>query len=636
MKKHRVIWILLFILLIAVLSCKKLLDKPFQNGSSNAEMWRDLPLIETFVDSIYNDVLGFPFAIIRLSDFSDESLFPPDWGTYDFNLGDISPNYLPGWSPASSSPQTNHLLWDPMYSNVRKINLFFSNIGSLRTDEKDLVARLKGEVYFLNGWTYACLINMYGGVPIIIKAYTIGDNFYVARNSYEDCVDFIVSQLDSAAKYLPLESIDANQAGHVTKGAALALKSRVLLYAASDLHNPLKNGIVTSGYSNPELSGYTSGDEMARWQLAKDAAKAVIDMAKYDLYRKNPAPGDSIAQNIVDFFLSKGTEEDILLQYFTASTDEGLTGYNPGFYCGPNGYHDCGFNTPTGDIVDEYEMKDGSRFDWNNPVHKASPYTNRDARFYATILYEGVPWRKRPSDLIAQDPLSRIQVGGIYNLNGDTLFKRGMDNPYGPLSDYSGDFMGYFLRKFIDPNVDPLKIKQDIPFKHLRYAEVILNYAEACIELGQDAEARSYINMIRKRAGQPDISPSLTGGTLRQAYRHERQIELAFEDQRFWDIRRWMIGPEAYQQTHKVQVKYLTEITHDETDSTKFFVPPGGYSGRRSDNYFKSNGSSWAVPIFVKADFEGGNRSWNNKCYFFPIMQAEMIKNNKLVQNPGY
>jgi len=100
-----------------------------------------------------------------------------------------------------------------MYSNVRKINLFFSNIGSLRTDEKDLVARLKVKSNFLNGWTYACLINMYGGVPIIIKAYTIYDNFYVARNSYEDCVDFIVSQLDSAAKYLPLESIDANQAG---------------------------------------------------------------------------------------------------------------------------------------------------------------------------------------------------------------------------------------------------------------------------------------------------------------------------------------------------------------------------------------------------------------------------------------
>jgi hypothetical protein len=103
MKKFPINWILFIILPIAVLSCKKLLDKPFQNGSSDEEMWRDLPLIETYVDSIYHDVLGFPFAIIRLSDFSDESLFPPDWGTYDFNLGDISPDYLPGWSPAASS-----------------------------------------------------------------------------------------------------------------------------------------------------------------------------------------------------------------------------------------------------------------------------------------------------------------------------------------------------------------------------------------------------------------------------------------------------------------------------------------------------------------------------------------------------
>jgi starch-binding outer membrane protein, SusD/RagB family len=636
MKKLPIKWILIITLFIAVLSCKKLLDKPSQNGNSVTGMWSDLPLIETYVDSIYHDALGFPFAVIRLSDFSDESFFPPDWGTHDFNLGDLSSNNLPGWGQESLSPQTIHFLWDPMYSNVRKTNLFFSNIGALKTDENDQVNRLKGEVYFLRGWIYASLINMYGGVPIIIKAYNLNDNFYVIRNSYEDCINFIVSQLDSAAKYLPLESIDANQAGHITKGAAMALKSRVLLYAASDLHNPLKNGIVTNGCSNPELSGYTSGDDMARWQLAKDAAKAVIDMAKYDLYRKNPAPGDSITQNIVDFFLSKGTEEDILLQYFTASTDEGWAGYNPGIYCGPNGYLCWGNNTPTGDLVDNYEMKDGSRFDWNNPVHKASPYTNREARFYATILYEGVPWRTRPSDFFKYDPSSKIQVGGIFNLTGDTLFRRGLDTPYGPLSAYSGDFMGYFLRKFIDPDVDPLKIKQDIPFKHIRYAEVLLNYTEACIELGQDAEARSYIDMIRKRAGQPDISPSLTGDALRQAYRHERRIEMAFEDQRFWDIRRWMIGPEAYQQTHKIRVQYLTEITHDETDSTKFFVPPSGYTGKRSDNYLKSNGSSWAVPIFVKADFGGGNRSWNNKCYFFPIMQDEMIKNNKLVQNPGY
>jgi hypothetical protein len=337
----------------------------------------------------------------------------------------------------------------------------------------------------------------------------------------------------------------------------------------------------------------------------------------------------------VDYFLSKGTEEDILLQHFTASTDEGWNGYNPALYCGPNGYHEWGNNTPLGDLVDEYEMKDGSRFNWNNPVHKASPYVNRDARFYATILYEGVPWRKRPSDMIGKDPFSRIQVGALCNMSGAAI-KPGLDTPWGPMSNYSGGFVGYFLRKFIDPDVDPLISKQDIPFRHIRYAEILLNYAEACIELGQDAEARTYINMIRKRAGQPDLSPALTGDTLRKAYRHERRIEMAFEDHRFWDLRRWLIGPEAYHQMHQVYVRYLTETTSDATDFTRFFNPPAGYNGNRSDNYLKADGSAWAMPVFETDVFLSDNRSWNNKCYFFPILQDEMSKNNNLIQNPGY
>jgi|WetSurMetagenome_2_1015567.scaffolds.fasta_scaffold03179_5 starch-binding outer membrane protein, SusD/RagB family len=635
MRKLTTKWILLIIIPITVFSCNKLSDKPPQNESPDTSMWNDILQIQTFVDSVYHDVMGLPFAIIRLSDLSDESFFPPDWGTHNFNQCNISANNLAGWDYVLS-PQTIHFLWAPMYSNVRKTNLFFSKIDALKTDENDRVTRLKGEVYFLRGWAYACLIDMYGGVPIITKAYDITDNFYVPRNSYEGCINFIVGQLDSAAMYLPAEYTEAKLAGHATKGAALALRSRVLLYAASDLHNPLKNGIVSNGFSNPELLGYISGDPMVRWQLAKDAAKSVIDMAKYDLYRKNPAPGDSIAQNIVDFFLSKGTEEDILLQYFTSSTDEGWNGYNPGLYCGPNGYHNWGNNTPTGDLVNEYEMKDGRPFDWNNPVDKASPYINREARFYATILYESAPWRMRPYDLVGQDPSGRIQAGGIYNLTGETLIRRGLDNPYGPMSNYSGDYMGYFLRKFIDPNVDPSINKQDIPFKHIRYAEVLLNYAEACIELGQDAEARTYINMIRKRAGQPDLLTSLSGDALRQAYRHERRVEMAFEDQRFWDIRRWLIGPEAYRQTHRIHVYYLTETTSDETDFTRFFLPSGGYTGTRSDKYLKADGSTWSKPVFVQGDCQGDNRLWNNKCYFFPIMQDEIGNNSKLIQNPGY
>jgi hypothetical protein len=147
-----------------------------------------------------------------------------------------------------------------------------------------------------------------------------------------------------------------------------------------------------------------------------------MDLGIYDLYEADPAPGDSIAQNFVDYFISYGyNEEDIFLQYFTPKTDEGWDGYNPGLYCGPNGYHNWGNNVPLGELVDDYEMKDGSSFDWSNPAHKASPYTNREARFYATILYEGVPWRTRPSDALTYDPFSKIQVGAVYNLGGEMI-----------------------------------------------------------------------------------------------------------------------------------------------------------------------------------------------------------------------
>jgi hypothetical protein len=496
---------------------------------------------------------------------------------------------------------------------VRRTNIFFSKINSLNAD-KAVIDNLKGQVYFLRAFTYFYLTALYGGVPIITKAYTLNDTYDAPRNTYEECINFMVGQLDSAVMYLG-DSYPTD--GHVSKGAAMALKARLLLYAASDLHNPAKNSALTSGYSNPELIGYIGGDASARWTAARNAAKAVIDLNKYSLYKANPQPGDSVAQNFVELFLSKGSSEDILLQFFTPRTVEGSwnNGYNPGYYVQPNGYHCWGASAPLGDLVDEFQMKDGSMFDWNNPVHKANPYLNREARFYATVLYEGVQWRTRPSDALAIDPYSRIQTGRVYNLSGD-MIKAGLDTRQGPIEDWNGSLSGYYLRKYVDPSLDPQYVKQDIPFKHFRYGEILLNYAEACIELQQDAEARTYINMIRKRAGQPDLSPSLTGDALRQAYRHERRIELAYEDQRFWDIRRWMIGPEAYKQTSSVDIRYVTSVA--------------------VTSYRQPDGSTWGAPIYSKIDTPGDARAWIDKCYFFPITRAEMNKNTKLIQNPGY
>jgi hypothetical protein len=412
--------------------------------------------------------------------------------------------------------------------------------------------------------------------------------------------------------YLPEEQ---DVLGRITKGAAMAMKSRVLLYAASDLHHNVSS--YAPGYSNPELLGYTGGNQQALWQAARDAARAVIDLGMYDLYEKNPGAGDSIAQNFADYFSTKGeTEEDILLQCFSPKTTaEGWAHYNPAQYCGPNGYHNWGNNCPLGDLVDDYEMKDGSAFDWTNPAHKANPYANRDQRLYATILYEGVQWRTRPEDALQIDPYSKIQVGMVYNTDGVTMLKAGLDTRKGPIEDWNGGYTGYYTRKFVDDALDPQYVAQEVPFRHIRYAEILLNYAEACIELGEEGEARDAINLIRKRAGQPDITES--GDALRERYRHERRIELAYEDHRFWDVRRWVIGPDAYHQTHAVAVKY-------QVNSSSI------------DSYRQPDGSTWGDPVFEKIDNPNDARAWDNKCYFFPIMRDEMGKNPELIQNPGY
>jgi hypothetical protein len=579
---------------------------------SDAAVWNDPALIETFVNNIYRNALGFPFSIERLSDYVDESHFTPDWDVTNFNKCLMTSDGLMGWQVDWATPHTLHYRWGPLYSNVRACNIFFQKTAGVDFGiNQDRVDEMTGEVYFLRAYTYHYLAALYGGVPIITEPYGLDDEFEVARNTYEETINFIISDINAAAGMLP-QVWGGDDAGRATEGAALQLKARTLLYAASDLHENMSD--YAPGFSNPELLGYTGGSQTARWQAAKDAAKAVMDLGIYDLVNKDPAPGDDIAQGFIDYFISYGYEdEDILLQYFTPKTDEDWDGYNPALYCGPNGYHNWGNNVPLGELVDEYEFADGTKFDWSNPAHAADPYTGREARFYATILYEGADWRVRPSDVQDIDPWNKIQVGQVYNMTGD-LIVPGVDTRSGPIEDWNGGKSGYYVKKFVDKTVDPQYVKQDVPFRHFRYAETLLDYAEACIELGEDDEAKTYLNMIRKRAGQPDITS--TGAQLMDDYRHERRVEMAYEDQRFWDVRRWVIGPEAYHQTHRVDVRYETD--------------------QPATNYRQPDGSTWGDPIYSEAELGGDARAWLDKAYFFPIMRDELNKNPLLIQNPGY
>ena len=612
MKQILKIFIILLIVSLTSSCEKDFLKLEPLSDYSDAAVWKDPALIQTFVNNIYRNALGWPYSIERLSDYVDESHFTPDWDVTNFNKSLITSDGLMGWQVSWATPHTLHFRWGPLYSNVRACNIFFEKTEGV--DFGDAAAnaevdRMRGEVHFLRAYTYHYLAALYGGVPIITSPYGLSDEFEVARNTYEETMNFIISDLDAAAALLPPE---AAKDGQATEGAALHLKARALLYAASDVHHTQSS--YAPGYSNPELLGYTGGSQASRWQAAKDAALAVIGLNRYSLVNPSPAPTDDIAQDFIDYFISYGPEsEDILLQYFTPKTDENWDGYNPALYCGPNGYHNWGNNVPLGELVDDYEMADGTSFDWSNPVHKADPYVNREARFYATILYEGADWRVRPSDVQGIDPWNKIQVGHVYNMGGE-LIVPGVDTRSGPIEDWNGGKSGYYVKKFVDPSVDPQYVKQDVPFRHFRYAEALLNAAEACIELNEDVNAQGYLNEIRARAGQPDITA--TGAALRDAYRHERRIEMAYEDQRFWDVRRWVIGDEAYIQTHAVDVRYETD--------------------QAATNYRQADGSTWSTPIFAEVELGGDARAWDNKMYYFPIMRDEMNKNSLLIQNPGY
>lgn len=592
------------IFLLAVLlmtSCNKdfLNTNPLSLYTETA-VWSDPVLAETFINNIYSKLDDYIANSPMTASFTDEA--HDRKGYFNFNNCLITSDVIPDYGGSYGG---HLMLWAEIYSNVRACNLFFEKANQIKFDSISISGKLQkesmmGEGHFLRAYLYSNLINLYGGVPIITKAYQLTDEFQVKRDTYADCVKFIVNECDLAANLLPIVNSGDN-VGRATKGAALALKSRVLIYAASDLHNTT---VFSAGYAHPELLGYTDGNRIARWQAAKDAAKAVIDMGVYSLYKPDPASSEEASKNYGDLFLSRQpTEEDIFLRFYTAKSMVNNSVLNNG----PNGFHTFGHNTPAGNLVDDYEMADGAPFSWNNPAEATEPYKNRDARFYATILYEGAHWRERPGDDIALDPNGVIQVG-IWQKWDNTTNKMtevwGLDTRNSPFQNWNASWTGYYLRKLVDPAIDGQFAGSDVPCRFLRYGEVLLNYAEACIELNQDAEARKYINMIRKRAYMPDVAES--GAALRIRYRHERRIEMAYEDTRFWDIRRWVIGAEGYKNVTGVTVVY--KLNPDHTTAT--------------------------VPTITPQKVQ--QRAWIDKAYFFPILRDELNRNNQLIQNPGY
>ncbi|KQM75190.1 carbohydrate-binding protein SusD [Pedobacter sp. Leaf216] len=619
--QNRNLYLLIFVTFFAFACKKDFLNVESPGQVPSESVWKDPATAQAFVNDIYNGLGNGGFSEQMLASVSDEALFThPTRGIDLINNATINPSTL-GWVDDTWA-------YKQMYNRIRACNITIEKItsGDNALTSQALKDQLLGEAYFLRAYFYHQLLRFYGAVPLVTKIYVLDDNYNVKRNTYEECVNFIVKDCDEANKLLTGKAMEK---GRTTALAALALKSRVLIYAASDLHNRAK---LTEKVKNIDVKtldflSYASGDQAERYRLAQTAADAVIKLGTgYKLDLNAPA---SVADGQVNYksiamggaskapgIDATAASELIFARYFIIQSNIKHAQQN-----GPNGYHNWAGNTPIGLLVDDYEMKDGSKFSWANPAQKANPYQDRDPRFYATILYDGAGWKPRDKASGNVDPASQIQTG-VYDLidNGARIDFKGLDTRASSIENWNGSWTGYYYHKFIDPDptIVDASMSQNVPWPFFRYTEAVFNYIEASIELGELSKATNWLNKIRFRAGMPAVTATDQEG-LRAIYRHERRIEMAYEEQRYHDTRRWLIAGETLGRK-TTYIKVTGKFKPGKTMSA-----PYHYDNTIYDYTYS--------PVEENAQ---ESRSWNDKLYFRPFSRDEVNKNNMLDQNPGY
>lgn len=508
--------ILPLLALLTLSGCYDKLNQEYVTDMTKEQVDREYEYKISQATYLYNGLENGRTAIgnAMLASICDEANFSYSGNVDKFNTG--------AWNEYDNPDDA----WANLYTYIRYANDFINSGISVdleayhndpdpgsqliyETRMADMTNLLK-EARFLRAYFYFELIKRYGGVPVITEVMAVDSDFgAVKRNTLQECVDFIsgeCTELMDEENGLPL-NYNSENSGRATCVAAAALKSRVLLYAASDLWNT--PGWAT-GYNNPELISMGSGTSRAsRWDKAADAAQACIELAV--------KAGVSMNFDYSLTGLSSDSPELILARREAVSNNFERQNFPIGYTVG------SGNITPSQNLVDDYEMTDGRKFDWNDATMAAAPYLNRDPRLAKTVYFNGAKFKETT---IAS------YVGGR---NG-----RGVPN---------ATKTGYYLHKFVDESLDLLQNRTSYHcWPIFRLAEIYLNAAEALNEVDPANTAiKTYINNVRQRPGinMPRIAESLSQGEMRQAIRHERRVELAFEAHRYWDVKRWMTADEV-------------------------------------------------------------------------------------------
>ena len=576
---------MLLVLLFSVVSCADLDLQP-TDAISEESVWKDLNLIELYVNNRYTELPhGFPkwAGGLRMTAITDE--------TYHMH----EPHHLDKFTQGGLTSGSLNMyyfsgFWLEAYTAIRNNNIFLEKIAGFTggAEEQKRIKTLTAEIRFLRAFFYTELISRYGGVPLVKKTFDLNQSFDVQRATFEECVKFIVEELDLAIVDLPNKSESMGQNfGRITKGAAIGLKIRALLFNASPLFN-------------------TTNDN-SRWQAVSDACVQLFNLNQYTLssdYKGlflNPKDNEVIFfKQFLDQF-GPTNAIDILSDYY----------YHPDYAGGhridewrfPNGDGGWISENPRQEFVDEYETRTGkipvigytgsitnlqprlnagvTAADYN----RSRPYANRDPRLGYSILHDEAEFKGRQLEFWNKGKDSR----------DPSVFNSG-----------NGSRLGYGIRKSLDESwsTEAVAAGSKQPWIYMRLSEFYLTYAEAQHHLGNNSVAVDYVNRIRSRTGVNMPAINATGDVLTKI-KHERKIELAFEGNRWYDARRWKDAAKEFAK-EIVGVEVIKNPT----------------SGVKSYRYFYFDGGT-------------GKRSFPENHYLWPI-PIEEIRKSTLTQNPGY
>jgi len=598
-------FIFFFFMILGMVSCKKdsFLGATTTTNLTQSTIFSDSANAEGFLANIYASA-GFATSASRFSYVTSTNTLIPCGGldaacdesetshtfstaALEFAIGSVNAANI---KPALLSDDP----YNTCYTQIRACNQLFKNVSHVPMKAANK-AQMVAEARFLRAWYYFILMEHYGGVALVGDTlYTYTQTIPAVRSTFAQTVTYITSECDSAAKTLPTTQSFIGY-GRASAGACMALKARVLLYAASPLFNKPSGALneAPSDIANSAqraLVGYPSYDP-TRWQLAENAAAAVINLQAYTLYTDSSNISGYGEEGAFQQLFTERYNTEYIFQLMEPGGNSILEGlFNPPSRTGANGAF------PYQGMVDAFGMANGKAItDPTSGYDATNPYVGRDPRLRYSIIYDQALLGNRT----ANGQIDGYSPVDIYLSPVNGVLTGGTD------AVYQGTPTGYYNNKMCDPQAISegffAVTNRCLPL--IRYAEILLDYAEAANEYeGPTSQVYLAINTVRQRAGlNPYQLPAgLSQTEMRTAIQAERRVELAYEGHRFFDVRRWLIA--------------------DQTENLE-------EQGMEVDR----NGSNATYNIFAVR-----KHNFRTAMYLWPFSQTEIGKGSGLIQNPGY